>query len=167
MKFTKLYLSILAVFGLQFATLAQWVTGSVASGNQTIVDTGAGQLVYLQLSETAGTATTVVVYDLASTTTTNRVIPGYTGRLYYMTNIVTTWTDSVGVSRSKTNTTQASVPLVVAASTNSAAVIYQVRIPANGSVVFDPPVSLGYINGLTIRSVGSSIAFNSRIIGND
>ena len=162
-----MYLSVLAVLGLQFATVAQWVTGSVSSGAQSIVDTGAGQLVYLQLSETAGTATTVVVYDIASTTTTNRVIPGYTGRLYYTTNIVTTWTDSVGVSRSKTNSVQTSVPLVVPASTNSAAIVYQVRIPANGSVVFDPPVSLGYINGLSIRSIGSSIAFNSRIIGNN
>ena len=165
MKFAKFVVSLVVLF-TSFATQAQWVTGSVASNAQTIADAGAGQLVQLQLTETAGTVTTVIVYDLNSTTTTNVVVPGFTGVQQYTTNLVTTWTDSVGVSRSKTNSMLFRAPLVVAATTNEANRLYTIRIPANGTIVLDPPTSLGYVRGLTIRSIGSSVAFNGRIIAN-
>lgn len=154
---------LLAVFAAVTAQ-AQWLSGTITSG-QTILDTGSGTLASLQLVDTSGSANSVILYDIASTSTTNIVLPSFTARQYYTTNIVKTWTNSQGVSTSRTNTVLFNAPLTVAASTNQATRVYTVTIPANGSVIIEPTQPLGYTYGLSIKNAGA-LSYNARVISN-
>ncbi len=161
MKFIKLLL----LAALSFVTAnAQWLSGTIASG-QTILDSGGGSLASLQLTDTSGSANAVILYDLASASTTNVITPAYTARQYYTTNVVKTWTDSQGNSRSRTNAFLFSAPLSVAQQTNQAVRIYTVTIPANGSIIVEPSPPLGYLFGISIKNAGALI-YNARILSN-
>lgn len=161
MKFIKLLL----LAALSFVTAnAQWLSGTIASG-QTILDSGGGSLASLQLTDTSGSANAVILYDLASTSTTNVITPAYTARQYYTTNVVKTWTDSQGNSRSRTNAFLFSAPLSVAQQTNQAVRIYTVTIPANGSIIVEPSPPLGYLFGISIKNAGA-LSYNARILSN-
>ena len=158
MKFTSFILALFAAFSL---VNAQWISGTITSGT-TVLDSNGGQLAQITLSDTSGSANTVILYD-SGTTSTNIVLPGYTGRQYYTTNIVKTWTDSVGNTVSRTNRFLFSAPLTVSASTNEANRLYSITIPANGAVVIEPPGNLGFTYGLLIKNAGA-LSYNARLI---
>lgn len=160
----KRFFSILMVMLAAVTAQAQWLSGTIAGG-QTILDTGSGTLGSIQISDTSGSANPVILYDIASTTTTNIVLPTFTARQYYTTNVVKTWTDSQGVTKSRTNSVLFNAPLTVAASTNQATRLYTVTIPANGSVIIEPQQPLGYTYGLSIKNTGA-VNYNARIISN-
>lgn len=159
------FIKLLLLAALSFVTAnAQWLSGTIASG-QTILDSGGGSLASLQLTDTSGSANAVILYDLASTSTTNVITPAYTARQYYTTNVVKTWTDSQGNSRSRTNAFLFSAPLSVAQQTNQAVRIYTVTIPANGSIIVEPSPPLGYLFGISIKNAGA-LSYNARILSN-
>ena len=159
------FIKLLLLAALSFVTAnAQWLSGTIASG-QTILDSGGGSLASLQLTDTSGSANAVILYDLASTSTTNVITPAYTARQYYTTNIVKTWTDSQGNSRSRTNAFLFSAPLSVAQQTNQAVRIYTVTIPANGSIIVEPSPPIGYLFGISIKNAGA-LSYNARILSN-
>lgn len=159
------FIKLLLLAALSFVTAnAQWLSGTIASG-QTIIDSGGGTLASLQLIDTSGSANAVILYDLASTSTTNNITPAYTGRQYYSTNIVKSWTDSQGNTKTRTNTFLYSAPLAVTLQTNQANRLYTVTIPANGTVTIEPSTPLGYLFGISIKNAGA-LSYNARVISN-
>lgn len=155
------FLSILFFAFALIQAQAQWISGAI-SGGTTVLDSTGGQLAQIILSDTSGSANNVILYD-SGTTSTNIVLPAYTGRQYYTTNVVKSWTDSLGNTVSRTNRILFSAPLTVSASTNESTRLYSVVIPANGSVVLEPPGNLGYTYGLLIKNAGA-LSYNARVI---
>lgn len=158
MKFISNLLMLLA---LTLGLNAQWISGTTST-NALVLDSNAGQLAMITLSDISGSANQVILFD-SSTTATNITLPAYTGRQYYTTNQVRTWTNSLGVSQSTTNTVLFSAPLSVASATVGANRLYSVNIPANGSVVLEPPGNLGYTYGLLLRTTGN-VTYNARLV---
>lgn len=154
------FLALIAFLAMSIAQ-AQWISGTVAGGT-TVLDSSAGQLAQITLSDTSGSANTVILYD-SGTTSTNIVLPGYTARQYYTTNVVRSYTDSVGNTVTRTNRVLFNAPLTVSASTNESTRLYSVVIPANGSVVLEPPGNLGYTYGLLLKNAGA-LSYNARVI---
>lgn len=154
---------LFALFAVAFPASAQWRSGTAAAGT-TVLDVGSGQLALLTLNDTSGSLNSVILYD-SGTTATNRVVPGFSGTQTYMTNIVSTWTNSLGVAASRTNSRLITVPFTVATVTNEATRLYSIAIPANGSITINPPSSFGYTYGLLLRNTGN-LVYNGRILEN-
>lgn len=154
---------LFALVAVAFPASAQWRSGTATAGT-TLLEVGSGQLAILQLNDTSGALNNVILYD-SGTTATNRVVPGFTGTQSYTTNVVRTWTNSVGVAVSRTNNVLVRVPFTVVASTNEATRLYTIAIPANGSVTIDPPGNFGFTYGLLLRNTGA-LTYNGRILEN-
>lgn len=150
-KFFALFVSLFIAAVAYAQTSA---SGSLSAG-LTVISSDPGQLVYLQLSDTSGSANTFIVYDSDSGSTTNRVKPAWYKRTFYTTNEVVTYTNPLGRTESVTNVVRASVLALQAASTNEMKRVYTVTVPANSSVVLEPTDSLGYTFGYTIKALGT------------
>lgn len=150
-KFFALFVSLFIAAVAYAQTSA---SGSLSAG-LTVVSSDPGQLVYLQLSDTSGSANTFIVYDSDSGSTTNRVKPAWYKRTFYTTNEVVSYTNALGRTESVTNVVRASVLALQAASTNEMKRVYTVSVPANSSVVLEPADSLGYTFGYTIKALGT------------
>ena len=148
---------LLALFAFQVS--AQVTTsGTLAAATTTVVSAVPGTILSLTLYDISGTATNdVIVYDLASDSSTNLVRPAFTAAGQHTTNRVTTYTSSTGVSVSFTNTVLFPYTVVQAATTNEANRVLTTRLPANGS--FEAPAAilpLGTSRGIAIRPVGTA-----------
>ena len=150
-KFFALFVSLFIAAVAYAQTSA---SGSLSAG-LTVISSDPGQLVYLQLSDTSGSANTFIVYDSDSASTTNRVKPAFYRRTFYTTNEVVSYTNALGRTETVTNVVRASVNALVAASTNEMKRVYTVTVPANSSVVLEPTDSLGYTFGYTIKAIGT------------
>lgn len=165
-RFTNLILILAAFCFAQIANAqAEWLTGTRTQGYARL-DNGTGKLVYLQLTDTSGTNNPVVLYDNDSASVNTKVLPGYTARQYYTTNIVRSYTDSRGVTTLRTNAVLFNGPLTVAATTNTARVVWSVTVPANGSVVIEPPEGIGYSFGLAMTNNGA-LNYSASIVQQD
>ena len=150
---TTLGLSLLAAF----AVIAQTSTaGTLAAGLNAVV-TGAYNLDQITLLDTSGTNQLVILYDTTGSTTTNRVYGAYTNRVQYPTTIVTSFTDQAGVATLQTNAIYAYTNVTVAAATNEARRVFQGYVPANGTLVINPPGPVGFNYGLQIKTVGTAL----------
>lgn len=151
----KKFFTLFAVLFLSVAAFAQnMVSGNLAVTNN-VISTDPGQLVYLQLTDTSGSANTFIVYDSDTATTTNRTKPAYYKRTFYTTNEVVTYTNPLGRSESVTNVVRASVVSLVASASSEMKRIYTVTVPANSTVVFEPTDPAGYTFGYTIKALGT------------
>lgn len=150
-KFFALFVSLFIAAVAYAQTTA---SGSLSAG-LTVISSDPGQLVYLQLSDTSGSANTFIVYDSDSGSTTNRVKPAWYKRTFYTTNEVVSYTNALGRTESVTNVVRASVLALQAASTSEMKRVYTVSVPANSSVVLEPSDSLGYTFGYTIKALGT------------
>ncbi len=150
-KFFALFVSLFIAAVAYAQTSA---SGSLSAG-LTVISSDPGQLVYLQLSDTSGSANTFIVYDSDSGSTTNRVKPAWYKRTFYTTNEVVSYTNALGRTESVTNVVRASVLALQTASTNEMKRVYTVSVPANSSVVLEPADSLGYTFGYTIKALGT------------
>ena len=158
-KFFALFVSLFIAAVAYAQTSA---SGSLSAG-LTVVSSDPGQLVYLQLSDTSGSANTFIVYDSDSGSTTNRVKPAWYKRTFYTTNEVVSYTNALGRTESVTNVVRASVLALQAASTNEMKRVYTVSVPANSTVVLEPDDGLGYTFGYTIKAVGTG-SYNTRYL---
>ncbi len=150
-KFFALFVSLF----LAVAAYAQTSASGSLSAGLTVISSDPGQLVYLQLTDSSGSANTFIVYDSDTGSTTNRVKPAWYKRTFYTTNEVVSYTNALGRAESITNVVRASVLALQAASTNEMKRVYTVTVPANSSVVLEPADSLGYTFGYTIKAVGT------------
>ena len=116
----KKYLVLLAV-AVGFAANAASLTKVVYPNNMTNLMAGFPGSVYVKSITATATSSTnayAVIYD----TPTNQFSfssPGYTNRLSYATNYISSWTDPYGVTQSWTNVCLITVTNPVAASTVS------------------------------------------------
>jgi len=150
---TSLGLSLLAAF----AVIAQTsVAGTLAGGLNAVV-TGANNLDQITLLDTSGTNQLVILYDTTGSTTTNRVYGAYTNRVQYSTNSITSFTDQAGVATLQTNAIYAYINVTVPAATNEARRVYQAYLPANGTLVINPPGPVGFNYGIQIKTVGTAL----------
>lgn len=151
----KRFFSFLTLLFLSVAAFAQnSVSGNLSAGLN-VISSDPGQLVYLQLTDTSGSANTFIVYDSDSASTTNRVKPAFYKRTFYTTNEVVTYTNPLGRSESQTNVVRASILELVAQSTNEMKRSYTVTVPANSTIVFEPTTPVGYTFGYTIKALGT------------
>lgn len=150
-KFLALFVSLF----LAVAAYAQTSASGNLSAGLTVISSDPGQLVYLQLSDSSGSANMFIVYDSDSGSTTNRVKPAWYKRTFYTTNEVVSYTNALGRTETVTNVVRASVLALQAASTNEMKRVYTVTVPANSSVVLEPADSLGYTFGYTIKALGT------------
>ena len=158
-KFFALFVSLFIAAVAYAQTSA---SGSLSAG-LTVVSSDPGQLVYLQLSDTSGSANTFIVYDSDSGSTTNRVKPAWYKRTFYTTNEVVSYTNALGRTETVTNVVRASVLALQAASTNEMKRVYTVSVPANSTVVLEPDDGLGYTFGYTIKVLGTG-SYNTRYL---
>lgn len=158
-KFFK-FISVLLV--MAFAASAQFNSGSLTNGVNLVRD-GGTSLSYLQLIDTSGTNQTIVVYDNDSSTSTNRIRPAYTATTQYTTNITRIFTNFAGVLQTNTTTQLAWATSNVAATTNEAARVITLAVPANSSTTFAPSSPVGMTWGLQIKTTGTA-AYNATYI---
>lgn len=164
MKFVQFIVALLFASAV-FAQNA-WLSGTAAANTNTVVDAGFGQLASLTIADTSGSANTIIIYDTDSATSTNRTLPAYTGRVQSLVTNTTTWIDSVGRTNSRSVVRLTNAVTTFAAVTNQANILYRVTVPANSTLVLEPPSPLGYTYGLTIRPTGAA-QYTTRLIRND
>ena len=153
-RFLKSILALGALFAL--AVSAQTTSSSTLAAGLNNISATPGNILSLQLTDTSGAVNQFIVYDTASTSTTNRVRPSYTSYTWYNTNVVTTFTNGIGVTENQTNTVRACVASTVAATTNEVTRLYTITVPANGTVIFDPTYPVLYSYGLGVKATGAA-----------
>jgi len=158
-KFFALFVSLF----LAVAAYAQTSASGSLSAGLTVISSDPGQLVYLQLSDSSGSANTFIVYDSDSASVTNRTKPAYYKRTFYTTNEVVSYTNALGRAESVTNVVRASVQTLVASASAEMKRVYTVTVPANSTVVLEPDDGLGYTFGYTIKAVGAG-SYNTRYL---
>ena len=151
----KKFFTLFAALFLSVAAFAQNMVSGNLSAGLNVLSSDPGQLVYLQLTDTSGSANTFIVYDSDSASVTNRTKPAYYKRTFYTTNEVVTYTNPLGRSESVTNTVRASVVSLVASASSEMKRIYTVTVPANSTVIFEPVDPAGYTFGYTIKALGT------------
>ena len=151
----KKFFTLFAALFMSVAAFAQNMVSGNLSAGLNVLSSDPGQLVYLQLTDTSGSANTFIVYDSDSASVTNRTKPAYYKRTFYTTNEVVTYTNPLGRSESVTNTVRASVVSLVASSSSEMKRVYTVTVPANSTVIFEPVDPAGYTFGYTIKALGT------------
>lgn len=161
----RIFSALFALVALTASLFAQTsASGTLVAGvPMNVISAVPGQLVYLQLTDTSGSANTFIVYDTAVASTTNRIKPSFKKWTYYTTNEVTTYTNPLGRSETVTNTVRARILETVAASTNEISRVYTVSVPANSTVILDPVDGLNYSFGYSIRALGTG-SYNTQYI---
>ena len=147
----KYFVTFVAMVGL---VAAEVVSGTFTSSIAVLNSTGVS-IRNFQVSDTSGSANTVILYDNDSATSTNRVYAAYTGVIQYTTNVVMSFTNFTGVAQSYTNTVLKTDNITVAASTNQARRVFTFRVPANGTVTFTPTYPAGVTYGLQLSATGA------------
>jgi len=157
-QFFKYFVSFVAMISLVFAEVVSGTfTSSIA-----VLSTSGVSISNFQVTDTSGSANTVILYDNDSASSTNRIYAAYTGVTQYTTNVVMSFTNFTGVVQSYTNTVLATVNTTVAASTNQARRVFTFTVPANGTVTFTPTSPQGTTYGLQLKAVGNGV-YNANI----
>jgi hypothetical protein len=152
-QFFKYFVSFMAMAALVFAEV---VSGTFTSSIAVLNTTGVS-IRNFQVSDTSGSANTVILYDNDSASSTNRVYAAYTGVTQYTTNVGMSFTNFTGVVQSYTNTVLATVNTTVPAATNQARRVFTFTLPANGTVTFTPNSPQGTTFGLQLKAVGNGV----------
>jgi len=157
----KLLLSFSALllsFGVAFGASGS-LSFTLVGTNQVALTNGGYILDSIQVIP-SGTNTTTRIFDWNDKvlTYTN---DAYVTRTSYMTNLVTTWVTTTGVTNSFTNRVNYTLVLTNAASTNVVVPMFTVTTPAGTVGTY----TLGFplINGLTVSNdVTSTVIYNYR-----
>ena len=157
-QFFKYFVSFVAMVGI---LAAEVVSGTFTSSIAVLSTTGVS-ISNFQVTDTSGSANTVILYDNDSASSTNRVYASYTGVTQYTTNVVMSFTNFTGVVQSYTNTVLATVNTTVAAATNQARRVFTFTLPANGTVTFTPTYPQGTTYGLQLKATGAGV-YNANI----
>lgn len=140
----KLFLSIISAFTAFAVTAATVIyapagssAGSSILANQPLV------VNKIDIANATTNAATVTFFDAPGSTLTFTT-GAYTGRQSYTTNVVTSWTAITGVTYTDTNTVVYTVPVTVAAATNSFRILNTIVVPANSTASWIPTGFGGY-----------------------
>jgi hypothetical protein len=150
----KLLRYLAASLFLALSAFGQTTSAVFASGVSSISTTPVS-ISSIQVYDTSGSANLVILYDNASTTSTNRVYAAYTGVTQYTTNVVSIFTNFSGVLQTNTTTLLATVNVAVAAATNEARRVWTATVPANSFTTLTPTTPLGTTFGLQIKAAGA------------
>lgn len=151
---------LLAIAALFIATTLQ-VSADVAVYNPTatasasIFQRGAriNQIVF---SNAATNAVTLTFVD-SPTNTTTYVVGAYTNNVLTLGNVITTFTNILGVVQSSTNNTLTSTLTVQAATTNSYRTVLVQLVPASATVTYTPPSGLQTGFGLSASTTATNV----------
>jgi len=154
----KYFVTFAAATAVLFADV---VSGTFTSSIAVLSSTGAS-IRNFQVTDTSGSANTVILYDNDSASSTNRVYAAYTGVVQYTTNVVMSFTNFTGVAQSYTNTVLKTDNITVAAATNQARRVFTFTVPASGTVTFTPTYPAGTTFGLQLKATGNG-AYNADI----
>lgn len=149
----KYFVTFAAMAGL---LAAEVVSGTFTSSIAVLNSTGVS-IRNFAVSDTSGSANTVILYDNDSASSTNRVYAAYTGVVQYTTNVVMSFTNFTGVAQSYTNTVLKTDNITVAAATNQARRVFTFTLPANGTVTFTPTYPAGTTFGLQLKATGNGV----------
>lgn len=159
----RIFSALFALVALTASLFAQTSASGNLSAGLNVISSAPGQLVYLQLTDTSGSANTFIVYDSSSASTTNRVKPSFKKWTYYTTNEVTTYTNPLGRSETVTNTVRARILETVASATIEMGRLYTVTVPASSTIILDPTDGLNYSFGYTIKALGTG-SYNTQYV---
>jgi len=149
----KYFITLVAMIGL---VAAEVVSGTFTS-SIAVLNTSGVSIRNFAVSDTSGSANTVILYDNDSASSTNRVYAAYTGVVQYTTNVVMSFTNFTGVAQSYTNTLLKVDNITVAAATNQARRVFTFTVPANGTVIFTPTYPAGTTFGLQLKATGNGV----------
>jgi hypothetical protein len=149
----KYFVTFAAMAGL---LAAEVVSGTFTSAISVLSSTGVS-IRNFQVTDTSGSANTVILYDNDSASSTNRVYAAYTGVVQYTTNVVMSFTNFTGVAQSYTNTVLKTDNITVGIATNQARRVFTFTVPANGTVTFTPTSPQGTTFGLQLKAVGNGV----------
>jgi hypothetical protein len=149
----KYFVTFLAMAGL---LVAEVVSGTFTSAISVLNSTGVS-IRNFQVTDTSGSANTVILYDNDSASSTNRIYAAYTGVTQTTAPVVMTFTNFTGVVQSYTNTVLTTTNITVAAATNQARRVFTFTLPANGTVTFTPNSPQGTTFGLQLKAVGNGV----------
>ena len=152
-NFLKYFVTFAAMAGL---LAAEVVSGTFTSAISVLNSTGVS-IRNFAVSDTSGSANTVILYDNDSASSTNRTYAAYTGVTQYTTNVVMSFTNFTGVVQSYTNTVLATVNTTVAGATIQARRVFTFTVPANGTVTFTPTSPQGTTFGLQLKATGNGV----------
>ena len=146
----KKYLSlvIVAFVLLGVNTYAATLSGTIASGNNSLLTSGY-RLLSLDIIGAASGNTTVRLYDL-STSVTNLATGAYSTRTSYATNVVTSYTNTVGSIQSITNSGLFTLTSTVATNLLEAVRIVDVVVPPN--VLYQLNMNVPVVKGVSATS---------------
>lgn len=122
-------------------TFADVVVYNPSATNAVAVLTSAAKIQQMSIANGTGSAITITALDSPSTALTY-VVGAYTNNVQTISDVVTTFTNILGVSQSSTNTTLINTPTLVSASTNNYRTVLIQTVPANSTVTFTPPTGL-------------------------
>jgi hypothetical protein len=149
----KYFVTFAAMAGL---LVAEVVSGTFTSAISVLSSTGVS-IRNFQVTDTSGSANTVILYDNDSASSTNRIYAAYTGVTQTTAPVVMTFTNFTGVVQSYTNTVLTTTNITVAAATNQARRVFTFTVPANGTVTFTPNSPQGTTFGLQLKAVGNGV----------
>ena len=149
----KYFVTFAAMAGL---LVAEVVSGTFTSAISVLNSTGVS-IRNFQVTDTSGSANTVILYDNDSASSTNRIYAAYTGVTQTTAPVVMTFTNFTGVVQSYTNTVLTTTNVTIGLSTNQARRVFTFTLPANGTVTFTPNSPQGTTFGLQLKAVGNGV----------
>jgi hypothetical protein len=149
----KYFVTFAAMAGL---LVAEIVSGTFTSAISVLNSTGVS-IRNFQVTDTSGSANTVILYDNDSASSTNRTYAAYTAVTQTTAPVVMTFTNFTGVVQSYTNTVLTTTNITVAAATIQARRVFTFTLPANGTVTFTPNSPQGTTFGLQLKAVGNGV----------
>ena len=152
-NFLKYFVTFAAMAGL---LAAEVVSGTFTSAISVLSSTGVS-IRNFAVSDTSGSANTVILYDNDSTTSTNRTYAAYTAVTQATAPVVMTFTNFTGVVQSYTNTVLTTTNVTVASATIQARRVFTFTVPANGTVTFTPTSPQGTTFGLQLKATGAGV----------
>ena len=152
-NFLKYFVTFAAMAGL---LAAEVVSGTFTSAISVLSSTGVS-IRNFAVSDTSGSANTVILYDNDSASSTNRVYAAYTATTQSTTPVVMTFTNFTGVVQSYTNIVLTTTNTTIPAATNQARRVFTFTVPANGTVTFTPTSPQGTTFGLQLKATGAGV----------
>ena len=110
----------------------------------------------INITESSGFSSTLLILDNASSTSTNIARPSYVSFAYSRLTNTTTFTNIAGVVQTNNFVYLARTATTNAAVTNVANIVYRTTLPASGVVTIVPDSSFGFGRGVQILLVGNT-----------
>lgn len=157
----KKYLSLVIVTA-SINTYAATISGTLTNNANSVLTSGY-RLLSLDLIGAASGNTTVRLYDLA-TVTTNLVTTDYSSRTSYATNVITSYTNTVGSIQSITNSGLFTLTSTVDGTTSEGTRIIDIVVPPNVlyQVNLNVPVVKG-VSAFSSQSISYTLTYGNNL----